>query len=45
MNTLNNLDTFLDVAAQRFSYSNNNAIALELIEQYTRAISTTQSVH
>ena len=34
MNTLNNLDTFLDVAAQRFSYSNNNAIALDLIEQY-----------
>ena len=34
MNALNNLDTFLDVAAQRFSYSDNNAIALELIEQY-----------
>ena len=34
MNTLNNIDTFLDVAAQRFSYSDNNAIALELIEQY-----------
>ena len=34
MNTLNNLDTFLDVAAQRFSYSDNNAIALDLIEQY-----------
>lgn len=34
MNTLNNLDTFLDVAAQRFSYSDKNAIALDLIEQY-----------
>jgi len=34
MNTLNNLDTFLDVASQRFSYSDNNAIALDLIEQY-----------
>ena len=34
MNTLNNLDTFLDVAAHRFSYSDNNAIALDLIEQY-----------
>ena len=34
MNTLNNLDTFLDVAAQRFSYSDNNAIALDIIEQY-----------
>ena len=34
MNTLNNIDTFLDVAAQRFSYSDNNAIALDLIEQY-----------
>ena len=34
MNNLNNIDTFLDVAAQRFSYSDNNAIALDLIEQY-----------
>jgi len=34
MNTLNNLDTFLDVAAQRFSYGDHNAIALGLIEQY-----------
>jgi len=34
MNALNNIDTFLDVAAQRFSYSDNNAIALDLIEQY-----------
>ena len=34
MNTLNNLDTLLDVAAQRFSYSDNNSIALDLIEQY-----------
>lgn len=34
MNTLNNLDTFLDVSAQSFSYSDNNAIALDLIEQY-----------
>ena len=34
MNALNNLDTFLDVAAQRFSYSDNNVIALDLIEQY-----------
>jgi len=34
MNALNNLDTFLDVAAQRFSYSDNNSIALDLIEQY-----------
>ena len=34
MNNLNNLDTFLDVAAQRFSYSDNNSIALDLIEQY-----------
>jgi len=34
MNTLNNLDTFLEVAAQRFSYDNHNAIALDLIEQY-----------
>ena len=34
MNALNNIDTFLDVAAQRFSYSDNNAIALDIIEQY-----------
>jgi len=34
MNTLNNLDTFLDVAAQRFSYGDHNAIALTLLEQY-----------
>jgi hypothetical protein len=34
MNTLNNLDALLDLATHRFSYSDNNAIALELIEQY-----------